>query len=195
MQLNELVEKAAGETASVMRGVRPHQLGAPTPCGDWEVEKLANHLLQVVRALRLAGRGEAVPGELWGSDLMSGEWARTFGDDADAATEAWVDPASWAGSRNLAGADLPAYVVATMLAGDLVIHGWDLARATGQSYRCDDAVAEATHGFIVETGDQGRQMKIYGPPVPVPDEASLLDKALALSGRDPHWVPAPASRG
>src|SRR6266540_2024713 len=57
------------QTANVVRGVKPDQLDAPTPCRDWDVGTLTNHLLQVVTALDLAGRGQPVPSDLWERDL------------------------------------------------------------------------------------------------------------------------------
>ncbi|MEU9831290.1 TIGR03086 family metal-binding protein [Streptosporangium sp. NPDC048047] len=189
MQLHSLVRQAASRTADVVRGVAPGHLSAPTPCRDWDVRALAGHLLQVVHALGLAGRGQVVPGELWGRDLMSGEWTERFGDEAAAAITAWGDPAAWEGTIDFGGMEMPAPLTATMLTSDLVIHGWDLARATGQDYRCAGDVAESAYRFIVDMGEQGRQMGIYASPLPVKDEAPALDRALALSGRDPYWSP------
>jgi uncharacterized protein (TIGR03086 family) len=189
MRLNLLVARAATETANVIQGVKPDQFGAPTPCRDWDVRTLANHLLQVIRALSLAGRGEAVPSELWESDLMSDEWAGRFDDEARQAVTAWADPAAFEGTIELGSAEMPATLVATMLASDLVIHGWDLARATGQEYRCDGDTAELARQFVADTGDQGRAMGIFAEPVPVATGASTLDQVLGLSGRDPQWTP------
>jgi uncharacterized protein (TIGR03086 family) len=76
-----------------------------------------------------------------------------------------------------------------MLASDLVIHGWDLARATGQDYRPDDGAAAMAQQFVDQTGEQGRQMGIFAAARPAGDDATPLDHALAGSGRDPRWSP------
>jgi uncharacterized protein (TIGR03086 family) len=191
MQPNPLVANAATETANAVRGVKADKLGAPTPCRDWDVRTLTNHLLQVICALNAAGSGEALPDEWWQRDLMSDDWAARFDDEARRAIAAWADPAAWQGAVSMGSTEMPATLVATMLASDLVIHGWDLARATGQDYRCDAAAAEMTYRFIADTGEQGRGMGIYAEPVPVPDDAPTLDRALGLSGRDPQWAPSP----
>lgn len=191
MQLHSTLEKAVTETANVLRGVRPEQFGAPTPCHAWDVRTLTNHLVQVGSALNLAGHRQAVPGDLWGQDLLGDDWAGRFDKDTDEAVAAWADPAAWEGTLNLGGGDMPAPLIATMLASDLVIHGWDLARATGQDYRCDEAAAEMTYRFVADMGEQGQQMGIFAAPQPTPDDASPLDRALALSGRDPGWAAAP----
>ena len=191
MQLHSTVERALAGTAQVVRGVEAAEFGSPTPCDDWDVRALINHMLQVSSALSRAGRGEAVPADLWELDLMDTDWAGRFDDKAKAAVAGWADPTAWEGTVSLGGAGMPAPMIATMLASDLVIHGWDLARATGQAYRFDAEAAEMTHRFVADMGEQGRQMGIFAAPLPVSDTAPALDLALALSGRDPKWA-APA---
>jgi len=66
--------------------------------------------------------------------------------------------------------ELPASTVGGMVLGELVIHGWDLARATGQEPRWADDVGQATHQEILSTAEQGRQMGIYGPAITVPHD-------------------------
>lgn len=188
MQLHAVLDKAITETANVVHGVKPDQLTAPTPCTDWDVRALTNHLLQVVCALSLAGRRQPVPGELWNRSLMDEGWADHFDDEARAATAAWAQPATWEDTVSLGDTQMPAPMVATMLVSDLAIHGWDLAQATGQNYRCDEDVAELTRRFVIDTGEQGRQMGIYAAPLPVADGASAFAQALAVSGRDPQWT-------
>jgi uncharacterized protein (TIGR03086 family) len=190
MQMKDLVAGATAEAARLLRGVGPDQLTAPTPCGDWDVRTLGNHLLQVVTALALAGRGAPVPGELWKQDLAGDRWAAAFDDEARQAVAAWADPTAQQPTVPMSAADLPTPFVAAMLVADLTIHGWDLARATGQEFHCTESVAESAHRFVAETAEQGRGMGLYGAPVPVSGDAPALDQALALSGRDPHWSPA-----
>jgi uncharacterized protein (TIGR03086 family) len=74
-----------------------------------------------------------------------------------------------------------------MLGADLVLHGWDLARATGQTLHCSAEDAEQTGRFLDGFAEQGRGMGLFAAPVPVPADAPPLVRALALSGRDPLW--------
>lgn len=69
---------------------------------------------------------------------------------------------------------------------EIVLHGWDLARATGQDYDCDDATAEACMAFVGEF-DQGGTPGLFGPAVDVGPGATAFEQVLARSGRDPHW--------
>jgi uncharacterized protein (TIGR03086 family) len=127
-----------------------------------------------------------VPGDLWSDDLLTGDWSGRFDGYAGRAVTAWAEPPAVV---SFGGTDLPGPLVLTMLASDLVIHGWDLARATGQDYRPDTGAAAMARQFVADTAEQGRQMGIFGPARPVEDSATPLDQALAGSGRDPRWSP------
>ncbi|MCX4960120.1 TIGR03086 family metal-binding protein [Streptomyces virginiae] len=102
----------------------------------------------------------------------------------------WTAPSVVTPSRSSGGVDLPAVVAGAVAADELVVHGWDLARATGQDYTPDPAAVRASHAFLPAAAAQGdRGGGIFGPVVPVPDDAPLLDRAVGLSGRDPLWTP------
>jgi uncharacterized protein (TIGR03086 family) len=188
MDLNAQIEDAATEVATVVRGTKPDQLGMPTPCPDWDVRALVNHLFQVVNATRLAASGEPVPDELWAEDLVPADWAERFEDETRRAVTASAEHGAWDGMRTAGSTEMPAQLLAAMLISDLVIHGWDLARATGQPFRCDDAAVDTTYRFLVDSGEQGREMGIFAAAVPVVEDAPTLDRALGLSGRDPQWT-------
>ena len=74
-----------------------------------------------------------------------------------------------------------------MLGADLVLHGWDLARATGQAVRCSAEAAEQTGRFLDGFAEQGHRMGLFAAPAPVAADAPPLDRALARSGRNPVW--------
>jgi uncharacterized protein (TIGR03086 family) len=80
--------------------------------------------------------------------------------------------------------------VAAMLIMEMVLHGWDVARATGQDYRCDETLAQAVLTTVEAQGDMFRQYQGFAAVVPVPDDATTFDRVLALSGRDPNWKAA-----
>jgi uncharacterized protein (TIGR03086 family) len=163
--------------AEVVRGTEDDQRDDPTPCAGWDVRALAAHVCQVVTAVELAGRGGPIPAELWSREPA--------GADFDAAARAWDEPP--AGPIDMGGQQMPAEVVAAMLAADLVLHGWDLARATGQDWEVPAAAAEQAGQFLAGFAAQGREMGLFAEPVPVVAHATALDRALGLSGRDPAW--------
>ena len=73
---------------------------------------------------------------------------------------------------------------------ELVIHGWDLARATGQPFGCDPGALGAATQFVEAMSKPGESRDgLFGPAVSVPDGATELERVIALSGRDPRWSP------
>ena len=90
------------------------------------------------------------------------------------------------------GIDLPGEVAALVALDELVIHGWDVARASGQPYECDEASLEAVQGFVAQfsgPGQEASRQGLFGPVVDVPADASLLDRVIGMTGRDPGWSP------
>ena len=74
-----------------------------------------------------------------------------------------------------------------------MLHGWEIARATGQPYECEPELLEVVYGFVAPLATPGQdaiRRGLFGPVVEVPDDAALLDRVLGLAGRDPAWTPA-----
>jgi uncharacterized protein (TIGR03086 family) len=86
---------------------------------------------------------------------------------------------------------MPGDMALSMILWEYQVHGWDLARATGQPWSVPAAAAEESLAFApaMLTDDYQGEGKPFGKPVPVPDSAAPLDRLLGLSGRDPGWVP------
>ena len=167
MQITDLV-------AELVRDVPPELAGAPTPCRDWDVAALTGHLHQVGAALDLAMQGRPVPAE---------HWQRPAGA-VDFTALAWDEPPAVV---SLGGMEMPGRTVADMLVTDLTLHGWDLARALDRPFPVPPDAVTTALTFLGGWAGQGRAMGLFGAPVPVPDDAPPLDRALALSGRDPAW--------
>ncbi|MFJ3301516.1 TIGR03086 family metal-binding protein [Streptomyces sp. NPDC086549] len=182
------------ELLRLAEGVRDEQLSAATPCPDLAVRNMLGHLVGLSVAFRDAARKDlgvttdtspdaAVP------DIGPG-WREELPKILDELAEAWRDPAAWTGMTRAGGVDLPGGVAGAVATEELVIHGWDLARATGQACTPDPAALRTAYGFLLAMGDDpGRGGGGFGPVVPVPDDAPLLDRAVGLSGRDPGWKP------
>lgn len=87
---------------------------------------------------------------------------------------------------------MPGEVAAVVALEELVIHGWDLARATGRAYDCGERTLEVVREFLAQfAGPDQEELRgeAYGAPVGVSDAAPLLDRVVGLSGRDPAWSP------
>ncbi|GGJ38501.1 TIGR03086 family protein [Streptomyces brasiliensis] len=180
--------------ARLAEGVTDEQLAAATPCPEYAVRNMLGHLAGLSVAFRDAGRkdlGATTAGapDATAPDIGPG-WREELPKALDELAEAWRDPDAWTGMTRAGGVDLPGAVAAAVAADELVIHGWDLARATGQAYDPDPVVLEASFAFLRAAADNDdRGGGIFGPVAPVPDSAPLLDRAVGLSGRDPDWRP------
>ncbi|HZR48621.1 MAG TPA: TIGR03086 family metal-binding protein [Streptosporangiaceae bacterium] len=178
---------AAAETIKVVAGVRPDQFGDPTPCPEWDVRTLLNHIiLWTAYSAEQRAYGGSVAEELMNKDFTaSPDFATDYAKQAKKAVDAWSDPAAWERDLGVMGSPMPAADVAALLIAEYVLHGWDLATATGQRYECDEAVATLVVDVVREQGDLFRQYKGFAEQVTVPDNASTYEKALAESGRKP----------
>ncbi|MET7814574.1 TIGR03086 family metal-binding protein [Streptomyces sp. NPDC005395] len=179
--------------ARLADGVREDRLADPTPCPDLAVRHLLGHLTGLAVAFRDAARKDLGPTtdtspEASVPDVGPGwreELAKVLGELADA----WREPDAWTGMTRAGGIDLPGAVAGAVVADELVIHGWDLARATGQEYTPDPAALRAAYRLLAAAADESdRDQGMFGPVVAVPADAPLLERAVGLSGRDPGWT-------
>jgi len=182
---------AAAEAARVVSGVRSDQLSAATPCTDWDLRTLLNHtILWTAYSAERRARDEALPDELMNKDFVAEPgYAADYAAQLDRAVAAWSDPAAWQRDLNVMGSPTPAADVAALLIAEMVLHGWDVAKASGQGYACRDDVAAAVYEATAANAELFRKYQGFADEVPVPDSAPVLDRALALSGRDPGWAP------
>ena len=191
MEREDVMERAAGPTIEVVRGIRSDQLDAATPCEDFRVARLIQHLRFWAPSLAgAAHRREMPPPAAAESEVDLTDWHARLEADLKQVASAWSDPVAWGGETRLGGPDpVPATMIGGMACTELVVHGWDLARATDQKPVWDDEVVTFAFSELVATAELGRQMGAYGPEVAVPREAPTLDRALGLTGRDPAWLP------
>jgi uncharacterized protein (TIGR03086 family) len=191
MNLHSEMAAAADEAARVVGGVRSDQLSAATPCTEWDLAILLNHtILWTAYSAERRARDEQVPDELMNKDFVAEPgYAADYAAQLDKAVAAWSDPAAWERNLNVMGTPTPTADVAALLIAEMVLHGWDVAKASGQSYSARDDVAGAVFAAVEANAELFRQYQGFAGPVPVPASASVLDQALARSGRDPEWVP------
>jgi uncharacterized protein (TIGR03086 family) len=186
-----LMAAAAAEAARVVAGAakaaNTKTLKQTTPCTDWDLRTLLNHtILWTSYSAERRAYGESVAEELMSKDFTAEPgYAQDYQAQIAKAVDAWSKPEAWAGDRNVMGSATPAADIAAMLIAEMVLHGWDIAKATGQDYHCEDAVAQAVLETVQAQGELFRQYQGFAAIVPVPDDATAFDRALALSGRDP----------
>jgi len=182
----------AAEVARVVAGVRDDQLDAPTPCADTPVAALLDHLVGLTLAFRLAaGKEEQPAGPSASAEALAADWRERVPRQLDELVAAWRVPSAWEGSVEVGGVTMPAPDMAVVALDELVVHGWDVAVATGQPYRVDEGDVQACLGFVGQVNGEGQESPpgLFGPAVPVPADAPVLDRLLGLTGRDPGWAP------
>jgi uncharacterized protein (TIGR03086 family) len=187
---------AAAEVARLAAGVRDSHLDAPTPCGATTVAGLLGHIVGLTTAFRHAAEKVPVPSpdRPTPPPTAPADWRERVPAQLDALVAAWRQPRAWEGEATAGGVTMPAAQMGVVVLDELVLHGWDLAVATGQPFRCRPEDIAVVLGFTTQVAASGPAARegLFGPPVPVPTDASPLDRALGLAGRDPDWT-APAS--
>ena len=177
---------AAQEMNRIVAGVRDEQLDQPTPCQEWTVADLLAHLYQFATVFAHNARKEPVdrpPG-------LPDDWRTTIPRQVDDLAQAWRDESAWTGRVSAGGVEMDAADNAVVAMEELVLHGWDLSRATGQDLRFDDASLDKVDRFReVFAAPIASGQGPWGAAVVVPDNAARCDRLLGAAGRDPAWSP------
>jgi uncharacterized protein (TIGR03086 family) len=183
---------AAEAMAAIARAITDDQLTNKTPCSEYDVGALVNHLLFWGPSLAGGGRKESVPQPAAAEShvsLPTAGWRERLLAVLDDITSSWAPPHAWEGETTMGTPQtLPARVLGDMIVGELAVHGWDLAAATGQRLELPADLLTQLHDTILSGVEQGREMGMYGAEVAVPADAPTLDRILGLTGRDPAWA-------
>jgi uncharacterized protein (TIGR03086 family) len=171
-------EKALVVMHDVVRTIGQDNLHRPTPCRDFDVTALADHLIDTIsRLAAAAGIRPTVPN----------------GDSIDQRIQQLTQPilAGWrrsglADDVMFGGRALPAHLALGILSLELLVHGWDFAVALHRPLHVSDAHAAHVLALARQTlTAQSRATAGFDPPVPVPASTSALDQLIAFTGRDP----------
>jgi uncharacterized protein (TIGR03086 family) len=176
----DLYRRATEGAVAVAADVRPDQLRLPTPCSEWTVQDLLDHLVGGTRYLNAAIHGGQPTAPV-------GSSANDLRDGVRACLEGLAQPGAL--ERTCASPLGFEWTVLEATAGtfmDVLIHTWDLAAATGQPADLDPLLVDAcTAMFMPEMPERGRAAGIIGPAVPVGDDATPQRRLLAAMGRTP----------
>jgi uncharacterized protein (TIGR03086 family) len=183
------IKPATDRMASLLESVSEDQFDLPTPCPEARVGDLVDHVGALTKGLIAVARkdvdGSEAPVRPDAANLEAG-WRDRIGGDLATLAEAWLDPGAWDGMTSAAGVALPGEVAGLVALDELVVHGWDIAVSLGQPYEPNLEDVEASISFV-RAFDAPRDGNLFGPVVPVPDDAAALDHLLGLTGRDPKW--------
>jgi uncharacterized protein (TIGR03086 family) len=185
----------AQRLADLVARVSDHDLGKPTPCPAYTLGDLIVHVGDLALAFAAAAQkagGPHVeqPGPGDAARLAQG-WRERIPADLQRLGTAWREPGAWAGVTRIAGMDAPADMVGLTAADEIVVHGWDVAQATGQPYACEPELLDAAEMFLNQFASPdapaGPEVA-FGPSRSVPADAPRLDKIVAMAGRDAAWA-------
>jgi uncharacterized protein (TIGR03086 family) len=181
--LLDALEAALATTGDLVAGVAPSQWGAPTPCPGWDVWALTNHLVGGLRIFTAQLTGTDAGGE-HEDDWLGDSPATAYTAAAAAVLTAWRAPGAMTRTLSISLGDLPAPMGAVIELTEVVVHGLDLAVATGQEDRVDAAQAASLHALMLGMGvDAFRVPGVFGPAVPAPADAPRHRQLLAFLGR------------
>jgi uncharacterized protein (TIGR03086 family) len=181
------IRPAADRLARLVESLPDDALERPTPCQHSTVAALLDHVHGSVLAFRAAAVKNPLPAAPSGDAAhLVDNWRTRIPRDARALADDWSDPAAWEGMTAAGGVDLPGDVAAIVGLDELVIHGWDLAKATGQPAGYDGPGLDEVLHLVTEFRGGGIE-GLFGPEVPVPADAPTFDRILGVSGRDPGW--------
>jgi uncharacterized protein (TIGR03086 family) len=184
-----VLSRALDQTGTVVARVRLEQAQLPTPCRSWDVRAVVNHVVHELHQFALvAGGGARESGDP--GDLIGDDWADAYRAAADLLLATWRQPGALDRVRRPPVGEIPAVWTVNQQVTELVVHAWDIAKATGQSTDLDPALGRLVLDWTKENfkpefrGDEAAG-KLIGPEVAVPGDASLYDRLAAFSGRDP----------
>src|SRR5689334_8550283 len=183
--------EAMAVAETVVAAVDPAALGAPTPCGRWDLRRLLEHMTGQNHGFAASARGETTDLGIW-ADRPVGGGPGTV--SAASAEDGVLDRGFWLPEIRSRGL-FPASLAIGFHLVDTVVHAWDVARTLGVPVGFSPEVLAATLpiALAVPQGDARlAEGAAFAPALPSAEDAPALDRIVAVLGRDPHWTPPAA---
>lgn len=182
--MERALQQALQGTLVILTRVRPEELDRPTPCASWDVRALINHFVGTARwwAATIAGDGDVAE-----ADYAAGDFVAAYEESIRIAVSAFGTDGALDRTVRLPFGEFPGTVLLTLATMEQFTHGWDLARATGQSADLDPGLAA---GLLSQSrlaipdayrGPDGTAL--FGPARDVPAGAGPADQLAAFLGR------------
>ena len=162
---------------------------AATPCDDWDVRTLVNHVVGELLWMPplLDGKTIAEVGDRFDGDVLASDPSATYRSAAAAAQVATFEPGAQERTVHLSFGDFPGSEYVGQVVSDVIIHMWDLARALGADDQLDPSLVEFVDEFLSPQIEAWRGAGAFGPAVEVGPDATAQDGFLAKTGRSPGW--------
>lgn len=181
----ELHRRALERFGGLVHEVRDDQWSAPTPCSEWDVRELVNHLVveQLWVPEMLAGRTIADVGDRYDGDQLGDDPGAAWDAAATHALEAFGEPGALSRTVHLSYGDVPAENYCREMTMDATVHSWDLARAIGADEQLDPDLVTDALVMVEPRVDAFGASGLFAPPIAVPSDADPQTRLLALLGR------------
>jgi len=190
MEIIAAMDHAVAATAELVKAVRPADLDGPTPCAEWHVRALLSHVVGTLwlgEALLAdtAPRVPIEPGGLPDGDVLAGDPAAAYAAAASAMLAAAGRGDAVLRTHATPLGEMPGPVLAESITLDIAVHGWDLARATGQPATLEDELAAHVLAFAEQALTDERRGLRMAPSIPTSPAAPVTDRLVAFLGRRP----------
>jgi uncharacterized protein (TIGR03086 family) len=179
------LDKSANATAAVARGVRPDQFDSPTPCAEWNVEQLMNHLIGSLEYFQARGAGKDAGPPRSAAPTSYEQTIQSLQSAAMATASAWRRPGALEQTIHTGAGEMPGSAMATMVLSEMLTHAWDLAKATDQRMPADDVEVDAVLAGMKRTLKPEARKPNFGPESQAPSGAPPIDRLAAFLGRHP----------
>ncbi len=185
MNLPEIHERALSATGAVVDRVAARQLDLSTPCDGWSVRELLNHLVggNYWAAELAAGKSIDEVGDRLDGDTLGDDHAAAYRASAELAVAAFNAPGSMDAPCAVSYGPVPGSVYCGHRILDVVIHGWDLAKATGQDTTLDPELVDAVTAIVTPQMDLLAGSGMFGSTVTIDSDADPQTRLLSTLGR------------
>lgn len=185
-----VMTKVLQETQRIVDGIEPAQLDNATPCDDWTVRDVLNHITGGAKMFALAASEGSVPdeqlGEIMTGDNLGADYKAAFRAASDQALDAYSPPGVLDKMVVLPFGEMPAGAALDIAIFDVTTHAWDLARGSDQGMELDADVLDTAIGIAQQMiSTDWRASGVFGAEVSVAADAPLQDKLAAFTGRTP----------
>jgi uncharacterized protein (TIGR03086 family) len=177
----DLLSAVMAKAADLVDTVSPDQLDRPTPCSDWDVRGLLEHMVGWIRVFDVAANGDAYDGDP-ADYRLTDDYAARFRRSAESLVGGWREHGLDRTVRLTSG-EMPAPTVFNMTLMEYVTHGWDLATAIGVPAPFTEDEAEATLERARQTLQPQYRGDAIGAEVAAPDDAAATTRLAAFMGR------------
>lgn len=182
-----MLQRTVDGASAMIRGVRADELTKPSPCTDWDVQALTNHMQGVCTGFTAALAGAKVDLPREPVDLLGSDPGGSYASISQRMLDAWRTPGALERTLAMPLGELPGAVAINIVLADQLLHTWDLAKALGRPYSMDADLAEATLRMM----QQMMRPEFRGPgqafaeAVPCPEDAPVQERLVAFAGRKP----------